>query len=177
MRCSHLSDALSVVQGLVRRKTNPQRTKGICTLRHAQPSHQPVDPGLEHRKPHQPNAMSSEEVAVILSEAIARPTPGPKSLLRHLKARREDRSASGVGKVLRRHHLGTARQRIAALASLTAAETGQLTEHALEGPSGFCLFAAAPGEVVAPADRSLTTQPTERSRHADPTHRPVLRKP
>jgi transposase InsO family protein len=103
----------------------------------------------ERRKPHQPNAMSSEEVAVILSEAIARPTLGPKSLLRHLKARQVDRSASGVAKVLRRHNLGTARQRIAALASLTAAETGQLTEHALEGPFGFCLFAAAPGEVVA----------------------------
>ena len=38
------------------------------------------------RKPHQPNAMSSEEVAVILAEAVARPTLGPKSLLRHLKA-------------------------------------------------------------------------------------------
>jgi transposase InsO family protein len=103
----------------------------------------------ERRKPHQPNAMSSEEVAVILSEAIARPTLGPKSLLRHLQARQVDRSASGVAKVLRRHNLGTARQRIAALASLTAAETGQLTEHALEGPFGFCLYAAAPGEVVA----------------------------
>ena len=75
---------------------------------------------------------------MILSEAIARPTPGPKSLLRHLKARREDRSASGVGKVLRRHHLGTARQRIAALASLTAAETGQLTEHTKGRPGSAC---------------------------------------
>ena len=53
--------------------------------------------------------MSSEEVAVILSEAIARPTLGPKSLLRHLKTRGVDRSASGVAKVLRRHQLGTAR--------------------------------------------------------------------
>ena len=39
----------------------------------------------ERRKPHQPNAMSSEEVAVILSEAVTRPTLGPKALLRHLK--------------------------------------------------------------------------------------------
>jgi Helix-turn-helix domain len=37
----------------------------------------------DRRQPHQPNAMSSEEVAVILSEAIARPTLGPRSLLRH----------------------------------------------------------------------------------------------
>lgn len=101
------------------------------------------------RVPHQPNAMSSEEIAVILSEAVARPTLGPKSLLRHLRARGVDRSASGVAKVLRRHNLGTAKQRIVALASLTAAETGQVTEQALEGPFGFCLFASQPGEVVA----------------------------
>lgn len=101
------------------------------------------------RKPHQPNAMSSEEVAVILSEAIARPTLGPKSLLRHLRVRGVDRSASGVAKVLARHRLGLAKQRVAALASLTAAETGLITEQALEGPYGFCLYAAAPGQVVA----------------------------
>jgi transposase InsO family protein len=96
-----------------------------------------------------PNAMSSEEVAVILSEAIARPTLGPKSLLRHLKKRGVDRSASGVAKILRRHHLGTAKQRIIALASLTATETGQLTEAAMEGPFGFCQYASRPGQVVA----------------------------
>jgi transposase InsO family protein len=103
----------------------------------------------ERRRPHQPNAMSSEEVAIILSEAITRPTLGPRSLLRHLKARGVDRSASGVAKVLRRHNLGTARERVAALASLTAADTGQVTEQALEGPFGFCLYASTPGEVVA----------------------------
>jgi len=102
----------------------------------------------DRRAPHQPNAMSSEEVSVILAEAVARPTLGPKSLLRHLKARGVDRSASGVAKVLRRHNLGTARQRVAALASLTAADSGQVTDAALEGPFGFCLFASAPGEVV-----------------------------
>lgn len=102
----------------------------------------------ERRKPHQPNAMSSEEVAVILSEAITRPTLGPKSLLRHLKTRGVDRSASGVAKVLRRHQLGTARERIAALASLTAADTGQVTTAAMEGPFGFCMYASTPGQVV-----------------------------
>ena len=102
----------------------------------------------ERRKPHQPNAMSSEEVAVILSEAVTRPTLGPKALLRHLKGRGVDRSASGVAKVLRRHNLGTARQRVAALASLTAAETGQVTGAAMEGPFGFCMYASKPGEVV-----------------------------
>ena len=103
----------------------------------------------ERRQPHQPNAMTSEEVAVILSEAIARPTLGSRSLLRHLKTRGVDRSASGVAKVLRRHHLGTAKDRIIALASLTAAESGQITEEALEGPFGFCLYASQPGQVVA----------------------------
>ena len=102
----------------------------------------------ERRKPHQPNAMSSEEVAVILSEAITRPTLGPRSLLRHLKARGVDRSASGVAKVLGRHQLGTARKRVAALASLTAADTGQVTDAALEGPFGFCMYASTAGQVV-----------------------------
>jgi transposase InsO family protein len=103
----------------------------------------------ERRRPHQPNEMTSEEVAVILSEAIARPTLGPKSLLRHLQKRGVERSASGVAKVLNRHNLGTAKQRVIALASLTATETGQLTEAALEGPFGFCQYASHPGQVVA----------------------------
>jgi transposase InsO family protein len=102
----------------------------------------------ERRKPHQPNAMSSEEIAVILSEAVTRPTLGPRSLLRHLKTRGVDRSASGVAKVLRRHHLGTAKQRVAALASLTAVDTGLVTQQALEGPFGFCMYASQPGQVV-----------------------------
>lgn len=103
----------------------------------------------ERRKPHQPNTMSSEEVAVILSEAVARPTLGPRSLLRHLRARGVDRSASGVAKVLRRHHLGTAKLRVAALASLTAADTGLVTHQAMDGPFGFCQYASRPGQVVA----------------------------
>lgn len=41
----------------------------------------------ERPDPHQPNAMSPEEVSAILAEAVARPTPGPKSLLRHLADR------------------------------------------------------------------------------------------
>lgn len=103
----------------------------------------------ERRRPHQPNAMSGEEVSVILAEAVARPTLGPRSLLQHLKDRGVDRSASGVAKVLRRHNLGTAKQLIAALASLTAADSGQVTDAAMEGPFGFCLYASTPGEVVA----------------------------
>ena len=102
----------------------------------------------ERRTPHQPNAMSIEEVSVILAEAVARPTLGARSLLRHLHARGVHRSASGVAKVLHRHNLGTARLRVAALASLTAADSGQVTDAAMEGPFGFCLFASRPGQVV-----------------------------
>ena len=32
MRCSHLSDAISCDCRLIRRKTNPQATEGICTF-------------------------------------------------------------------------------------------------------------------------------------------------
>jgi transposase-like protein len=53
----------------------------------------------DRRMPHQPNAMSREEVSVILAEAVVRPTLGPRSLLRYLKAHGVDRSASGVAKV------------------------------------------------------------------------------
>ena len=69
-------------------------------------------------------------------------------MLRHLRARGVDRSASGVAKVLRRHQLGTARQRVAQLASLTAAESGQVTNAAMEGPFGFCMYASTAGQVV-----------------------------
>lgn len=102
----------------------------------------------QRRRPHQPNAMSAEEVSIILAEAIARPTLGARALLRHLAERGVHRSASGVAKVLHRHNLGTARQRVAALASLTAANDGQITDAAMEGPFGFCQFASAPGQVV-----------------------------
>ena len=47
-------------------------------------------------------------------------------------------SASGVQKLLNRSGLGRRRQRVAALAQLTAATTGLVTEPALEGPFGFC---------------------------------------
>lgn len=102
----------------------------------------------ERRRPHQPNAMGNEEVAAILAEAIARPTKGPRSLLRHLADRGVHRSASGVAKVLRRHGLGTARKRLAHLASLSAADSGLVTDAAMDGPFGFCLYASAPGQVV-----------------------------
>jgi transposase InsO family protein len=102
----------------------------------------------DRRPPVMPNAMSAQEVSAVLATAVANPTLGARQLVDHLEAQGVARSASGIQKVLRRHNLGTRRQRIAALASLTAAGTGQLTDAALEGPFGFCLAATDPGQVV-----------------------------
>lgn len=102
----------------------------------------------QRRLPAQPNAMSPEEVSAVLAEAVARPTLGARQLVDHLAARGVHRSPSGVQKVLRRHRLGTRRARVAALASITAAESGLLTDAAREGPFGFCLAAVDPGQVV-----------------------------
>ncbi|MDX6204307.1 MAG: hypothetical protein QOF39_364 [Frankiales bacterium] len=102
----------------------------------------------DRRPPVMRNAMSAAEVSAILATAVANPTLGSRQLVDLLAARGVSRSASGVQKVLRRHQLGTRRQRVAALASLTAAGTGQLTDAALEGPFGFCLAATDPGQVV-----------------------------
>lgn len=103
----------------------------------------------DRRPPVMPNATTPEEVSIILAEAVARPTLGARSLLRHLAKRKVYRCASGVQKVLNRHHLGTRAQRVAALATITAADTGLVTDAAVEGPFGFCQFASWPGQVVA----------------------------
>src|SRR3954447_25150826 len=102
----------------------------------------------QRRRPAQPNAIPPEEISAILAEAVARPTLGARQLLDHLAARGIHRSASGVQKVLRRHHLGRRKQRVAALASITAAESGLLTDAAKDGPFGFCLAAVDPGQQV-----------------------------
>ncbi|MBE1610032.1 DDE-type integrase/transposase/recombinase [Actinopolymorpha pittospori] len=101
------------------------------------------------RSPLQPNAMSAQEVSAILAVAVAHPTLGARQPLRHLAAQGVHRSASGVQKVLARHHLATRRQRVAALASITAATTGLVTDAAKDGPFGFCQYASRPGQVVA----------------------------
>lgn len=88
----------------------------------------------DRRPPVMPNAMSAEEVSTILATAVAKATLGARQLVDHLAAAGVHRSASGIQKVLRRHNLGNRRQRIAALASLTAADSGQLTDAAMEGP-------------------------------------------
>jgi transposase len=99
------------------------------------------------RRPHVSTETPAHEEEVILAEAISRPTLGARRLLEHLEERGVHRSGSGVQKVLRRHHLGTRKERVAALAALTAADTGLVAPRALE-PYGFCLWAARPGDLV-----------------------------
>jgi transposase InsO family protein len=101
------------------------------------------------RSPVMPNATPPDVVEAVLAEAIARPTLGARRLLEHLEPRGVALSASGVQKVLVRHRLGRRAQRVAALASITAAEGGVVTEAARRGPFGFCHFAARPGDLVA----------------------------
>jgi transposase InsO family protein len=101
------------------------------------------------RVPAMPNQTPSWVVEELLAEAIVRPTVGARRYADALATRGFVISASGVQKILHRHGLGLRRQRIGALAQLTAAHTGLVTEPALEGPFGFCHFAARPGDLVA----------------------------
>ena len=94
----------------------------------------------------QPAAMADWELETIIAEAVARPTLGAGRLLEHLEQRDVHRSKSGVQKVLNRHGLGTRARRVAALATLTAVATGQITRDT--DPIGFCLWAARAGDLV-----------------------------
>ncbi len=101
----------------------------------------------DRRPPTMPTQVPAHEEEVILAEAISRPTLGAGRLIDHLHERGVHRSPSGIAKVLRRHHLGTRRARVAALAALTGADTGLIAERAA-GPFGFCLAAARAGDLV-----------------------------
>lgn len=101
----------------------------------------------DRRPPTMPSQIPAHEEEVILAEAVSRPTLGAGRLIEHLHERGVRRSASGVAKVLRRHGLATRRARVAALATLTGADTGLLARRAAE-PFGFCLAAARAGDLV-----------------------------
>jgi transposase InsO family protein len=103
----------------------------------------------QRRTPAMPNATAPHVIEIVLAEAVARPTLGARRLLEHLAERDVIMSASGVQKILNRHNLGHRRQRVAALAQITAADTGLVTQDAKDGPFGFCHFAARPGDLVA----------------------------
>ncbi len=101
----------------------------------------------ERRRPH----VSTQTPPTRRRSSWPRPSPGPpwgpRRLLEHLADRSVHRSGSGVQKILNRHRLGTRRERVAALAALTAAENGLVAPRALE-PFGFCLWASRPGDLV-----------------------------
>jgi transposase InsO family protein len=101
----------------------------------------------DRRPPTMPTQIPAHEEEVILAEAVSRPTLGAGRLIEHLAERGVHRSASGVAKVLRRHGLATRRARVAALATLTGADTGLVAERRA-GPFGFCLAAARAGDLV-----------------------------
>jgi transposase InsO family protein len=131
------------------------RTFGISRTTYYRWAHRAKHYGLAalmpkgRRSPAMPNATPAYVVEIVLAEAVARPTLGARRLLEHLVERGVDLSASGVQKILVRHRLGSRAQRVAALAQITAAGTGLVTEAAREGPFGFCHFAARPGDLVA----------------------------
>ena len=101
------------------------------------------------RTPAMPNQTPAWVVDELLAEAVVRPTLGARRYADGLSGRGFAISASGVQKLLNCHGLGRRRQRVAALAQLTAATTGLVSRDALEGPFGFCHFAARPGDLVA----------------------------
>lgn len=101
------------------------------------------------RTPSQPNTTPPWQIEIVLAEALARPTLGARQLLEPLAERGVHLSASGVQKILRRVNLAKRAQRVAALAQITAVDSGLITEQALDGPFGFCHFAARPGDLVA----------------------------
>jgi transposase InsO family protein len=84
-----------------------------------------------------------------LAEAVVRPTLGAGRYDEVLAERGFALSRSGAQKILHRSGLGRRRQRVAALAQLSAATTGLVTQDALEGPFGFCHFAARTGDLLA----------------------------
>ena len=101
------------------------------------------------RPPAMPNQTPAWVVDDLLAEAVVRPTLGARRYAHALAQRGFVISASGVQKILGRHGLGRRRQRVGALAQLTAATNGLVTDDAREGPFGFCHFAARPGDLVA----------------------------
>jgi transposase InsO family protein len=101
------------------------------------------------RAPAMPNATPTWVVHELLAEAVVRPTLGARQYAHGMRQRGFVISASGVQKILNRHELGRRRQRVGALAQLTAATTGLVTDDAKDGPFGFCHFAARPGDLVA----------------------------
>ena len=101
------------------------------------------------RPPAMPNQTPAWVVDELLAEAVVRPTLGARRYAHDLGQRGFVISPSGAQKILARHGLGRRRQRVGALAQVTAATSGLVVDDAKTGPFGFCHFAARPGDLVA----------------------------
>jgi len=101
------------------------------------------------RAPQMPNATPTWVVEQLLAEAVVRATLGCRPLADWMAERGFAISKTTVQAILVRHGLGTRRQRLAALATLTAARTGLVVPLASEELMGFCHWAPGPGALVA----------------------------
>jgi len=113
-------------------------------------------------------------VAEFLAEAVERPTLVRPVAPRPLKTRGFVISPRGV-RALAPFRVGATISTRRALAQLTAATTGLVTEPPLEGPFGFCHFAARPGDLVAAGQ--LLYRPAHRRRNGLEAHRGGHREP
>jgi len=101
------------------------------------------------REPQMPNATPTWVVEQLLAEAVVRATLGCRPLADWMAERGFVVSKTTVQAILVRHGLGTRRQRLEALATLTAARTGLVVPMAGPELMGFCHWAAGPGELMA----------------------------
>jgi transposase len=122
------------------------RTFGVSRTTFYRWQHRVETGGLEalmpkgRRLPAMPNQTPAWVVDELLAEAVVRPTLGARRYADGMRHRGFVISSSGVQKILGRHGLGRRRQRVAALAQLSAATTGLLADDARDGPFGFCHF-------------------------------------
>jgi transposase InsO family protein len=106
----------------------------------------------QRRPPQMPNATPTWVVEQLLQLVILEPTRGARFYAARLGRNGHVISKSCVQNLLNRHGLGKRADRVAAAARLALFTSGLVTDAAIDrlddGPSGFCLWAAAPGALV-----------------------------
>jgi transposase InsO family protein len=101
------------------------------------------------RRPQLSNATPIHVVQELLATAVAEPTLGCRQLADRLADRGYVLSKTTVQKLLVDHDLGRRHQRVARAAALAALVTGLVAEPVIEDVSGFCHWAARPGDLLA----------------------------
>ena len=102
----------------------------------------------QRRRPQLPNATPTHVLEVLLTLAVLQPTLGCRQLADRLADRGFTISKTTVNKLLADHGLARRHQRVARAAAVAAAG-GLITRPALKEPTGFCHWAARPGDLVA----------------------------